>query len=50
MGELVYTETTQNLAAGKYYYQVDVSTFAAGIYNVKTTVNDIVKTAKLSVQ
>lgn len=50
MGELVYTESTQNLTPGKYYYPVDVTDFASGIYTVKTTVNNTVKTAKLSVK
>ncbi len=49
MGAVVYTESSQNLAPGKYYYNVDVNNFAAGIYTVKTTVNNVVKTAKLSV-
>jgi hypothetical protein len=50
LGAVVYTETTQNLPAGEYFYNINVDDFAAGIYNVKTTVNDIVKTAKLSVK
>ncbi|MFT5820603.1 MAG: hypothetical protein ACI8ZM_001848 [Crocinitomix sp.] len=50
LGELVYSENTQNLTSGAYIYSVDVSTFSAGLYTVRTVVNNTVQTAKLSVQ
>lgn len=50
VGTLVYVENTANLSAGKYYYNINVAEFASGMYIVKTTVNETVKTAKLSVQ
>tara|TARA_B110000046_G_C13017921_1_gene409709 strand:- start:281 stop:2146 length:1866 start_codon:yes stop_codon:yes gene_type:complete len=50
LGELVYSENTQNLTSGAYLYSVDVSAFSAGMYTVRTIVNNTVQTAKLSVQ
>lgn len=50
LGELVYSENTQNLTSGAYIYSVDVAAFAAGMYTVRTVVNNTVQTAKLSVQ
>lgn len=50
IGELVYVENTQNLTSGDYIYNIDVNGFASGMYTIRTTVNNAVKTAKLSVQ
>jgi hypothetical protein len=50
LGELVYSKNTQNLTSGDFIYTVDVSTFSAGLYTVRTVVNNTVQTAKLSVQ
>jgi hypothetical protein len=50
LGELVYTESTQNLSAGQYFYNVDVKDFSAGIYTIRTMANNTVQTTKLSVQ
>lgn len=50
LGELVYSKNTQNLTAGAYIYSVDVTAFSAGMYTVRTVVNNTVQTAKLSIQ
>jgi len=50
VGELVYVNNSQNLGAGDYIYTIDVENFSAGLYTVRTTVNNTVQTAKLSVQ
>ncbi|MEO9532396.1 MAG: choice-of-anchor J domain-containing protein [Crocinitomicaceae bacterium] len=50
LGQVVYTKSSNNVAAGEYYYQVDVADFAAGIYTVRATVNGQVTTSKLSVK
>ena len=50
LGEMVYSSNTDNLSAGEYFYQVDVADYSAGIYTVKTTVNNESKTTKLSVK
>ena len=50
MGKKVYQTPASNVNAGTYYYTIDVTDFAAGIYNVVTTVNNSVSTTKLSVQ
>lgn len=50
LGERVYVNNAQNLGTGDYIYTVDVADFAAGLYTVRTTVNNTVQTAKLSVQ
>ncbi len=49
LGELVYKSNTENLSAGDYLHQIDVNGFAAGVYTVNTTVNDVRATSKLSV-
>ncbi len=49
LGELVFVEQAQNLDQGNYNYTIDVTNFAAGLYTVKTTVNETVQTDKLSV-
>ncbi len=50
LGEIVYSNSTQNLSAGKYNYTVDVNALSSGVYTVRTMVNSSVKTVKLSVQ
>jgi hypothetical protein len=50
LGELVYSNNTQNLASGEYIYTIDVADFSAGLYTVRTTVNNTARIAKLSVQ
>lgn len=50
LGEVVYTNESQNLSAGAYIYSIDVQDFAPGMYIVRTTANNAVKTTKLSVQ
>lgn len=50
VGELVYQSNTENLSAGDYLHQIDVNEFTAGVYTVKTTVNQTISTTKLSVQ
>ncbi|WP_066755815.1 T9SS-dependent choice-of-anchor J family protein [Crocinitomix algicola] len=50
IGEVVFVNQAQNLAGGEYIYTVDVNDFAPGIYVVRTTANETVKTVKLSVQ
>lgn len=50
LGQVVYSTATNNLPAGEYFYKVDVADFAAGIYTVRSTVNGVSQTSKLSVQ
>lgn len=49
-GALVFSNSTKNLAKGKYVYTINTSDFSKGLYIVKATVNNVVKTTKLSVK
>lgn len=50
LGELVYSDSAQNLTEGEYFYSIDVANFSAGMYTVRTLFNNSVQTTKLSVQ
>jgi hypothetical protein len=50
LGKLVYSENTNDVSQGAYYYSVNTLDFATGLYSVKTTVNGNVSTTKLAVK
>lgn len=50
MGDLVYTNSNQQLEAGQYYFPIQVSDYAAGVYTIKTTVNEEIAVKKLFVK
>jgi len=50
LGKIVYSENSNNIAQGAYYFRINTLDFASGLYTVKTTVNNDVNTTKLSVR
>lgn len=50
LGERVFVDSKLNMSPETYLYSIDVDGMSAGVYTVKTTVNNTIKTEKLSVR